>query len=299
MRVFDQDTERTLLCHLSSVRDTDPSARCCHFGFASMAENRRPSVTMFASALKILPESYGAKIYACRDGDMFLLMDGLTPQRCMRVAAEVSQEERGSREFPVVDLFEIGSQWAGLEKTIRRKTKSKQEGNAMPTQAIHRSQEVIEDVLSNCEPGALDSIDKRRDSRRSPLVMVADDDFLLRTLAGNVLIPDYEMVFAVDGKDAIQQYVEHAPDILFLDIGMPTIDGFEVLEELRKVDPKAFIIMFSGKKTKEHVLKASNLGAKGFLGKPFTRMKLFEQLEKSPYVRQKVVGARPQEVEVI
>ena len=83
-------------------------------------------------------------------------------------------------------------------------------------------------------------------------------------------------------------YVNKAPDVLFLDIGLPDINGHDVLERLFKLDPQAYVVMFSGNGDRENVLKAVELGAKGFVGKPFTQEKLIQYIEKSPFIQEKL-----------
>jgi two-component system chemotaxis response regulator CheY len=73
--------------------------------------------------------------------------------------------------------------------------------------------------------------------------------------------------------------------VLFLDIGLPDIDGLKVLERIFKLDPQAYVVMFSGNGSKEHIMRAVELGARGFVGKPFTKEKLFQYIEKSPFVQ--------------
>ena len=82
-------------------------------------------------------------------------------------------------------------------------------------------------------------------------------------------------------------YVNKAPDVLFLDIGLPDINGHEVLEKLFKLDPDAYVVMFSGNGDKENIMKAVELGAKGFVGKPFSQEKLLQYIQKSPFIQEK------------
>ena len=78
------------------------------------------------------------------------------------------------------------------------------------------------------------------------------------------------------------QYVTHAPDVLFLDIELPDITGHDVLQKVLEMDPDAFVIMLSGNGNKENIFKAMKTGAKGFVGKPFTKDKLLQYILKCP-----------------
>ena len=82
-------------------------------------------------------------------------------------------------------------------------------------------------------------------------------------------------------------YVNKAPAVRFLDIGLPDIDGHTVLKKVFEIDPDAYVVMFSGNGDKENVMKAVKTGAKGFVGKPFTKDKLYQYIDKSPFVQTK------------
>jgi len=112
-----------------------------------------------------------------------------------------------------------------------------------------------------------------------------EDDLFSQRLVANVLQSKFELTMAEDGQGAIMGYVKHAPDVLFLDIGLPDIDGHAVLEKLFQIDPQAYVVMFSGNGDKENVMKAITLGAKGFVGKPFSEDKLLQYIHKSPFIQ--------------
>ena len=66
-------------------------------------------------------------------------------------------------------------------------------------------------------------------------VLVADDKVLGRELARTILEQEGHLVFeARDGSEALQNAQQHLPDLIFLDLHMPAMDGFEVLDELRR-----------------------------------------------------------------
>ena len=147
--------------------------------------------------------------------------------------------------------------------------------------------EATQSIFENMGADQLVSIAQRRDARTDVVAMVVDDDQISRTLMSNVISKTYRYIYARDGREALNTYVENAPDVLFLDIGLPDINGHEVLESLFQIDPEAYIIMFSGRKDKDTMMKSLELGAQGFVGKPFTRDKVSHYIRQSPYVQQK------------
>ena len=75
-------------------------------------------------------------------------------------------------------------------------------------------------------------------------------------------------VKAFDGKQAILAYQQNQFDLVFLDLRMPILNGFNVLTQIKKINPDAYVIIVSGDATAENVKQIYKLGAKGFIVKP-------------------------------
>lgn len=73
---------------------------------------------------------------------------------------------------------------------------------------------------------------------------------------------------ASNGKEALEQYKQHHPDVILLDINLPFIDGLSVAEEIRKHDQTVKIIMLTAHTEKEKLLKATELKLTKYLVKP-------------------------------
>ncbi len=105
---------------------------------------------------------------------------------------------------------------------------------------------------------------------RHPLhVMVVEDDPLTRRVVANAFKSNYALITAQAADEAIAQYMLHAPDVVFMDIGLPDASGFDVMEQILEIDPEAYVVMFSGNSYLDNVTKALNSGAAGFVAKPF------------------------------
>lgn len=131
----------------------------------------------------------------------------------------------------------------------------------------------------------VDSIASRRKRREEPLVMLVEDDRFTAHYASNILNTKFDLVVCKDGESAIEQYIENAPDILFLDIHLPGMTGHQVLQAIQAVDPGAFVVMLSVDTLRESIQLASSLGASNFIKKPFTKERLIGAVNNSPYVR--------------
>ena len=117
-------------------------------------------------------------------------------------------------------------------------------------------------------------------------ILVVDDVPLNQLLVEKMLARfNFRVRKAANGREAIAQMVEEKPDLVFLDIMMPVMDGFQLLEVVRErkdwADVK--IVVLSALDSNQDIVKAFNLGAKDFITKPIVLSKLLitvaEQLQ--------------------
>ncbi|MTI85590.1 MAG: response regulator [Firmicutes bacterium] len=113
------------------------------------------------------------------------------------------------------------------------------------------------------------------------LILTADDAKFMRVNLGNILKKlGHEIVEAENGQEAVEKYQENNPDLVTMDITMPEMDGLEAVKEIKKIDPKAKIVMVSAMGQKEMVLEAIQSGAMDFVVKPFQEDRIREVLDK-------------------
>jgi len=86
---------------------------------------------------------------------------------------------------------------------------------------------------------------------------------------------------AENGNVAVEKYKELTPDLTTMDITMPEMDGITAVKEIRKVDPKANIIMCSAMGQQAMVIDAIQAGAKDFIVKPFQPDRVLEAVRKA------------------
>lgn len=121
----------------------------------------------------------------------------------------------------------------------------------------------------------------RRRGRCPAHVLVVEDDPLTRRVVVGALGEAHAMITEENAKGAVASYLLHAPDIVFLDIGLPDIDGFSVLDQIMTIDPDAFVVMFSSHDDTQTIDKALAAGAKGFVSKPFKKEALRSYIQGS------------------
>lgn len=99
-------------------------------------------------------------------------------------------------------------------------------------------------------------------------LIVVDDDRLVVDSLGIILgaQPGIEVVGSgTDGRDAVELYARHAPDIALLDIQMPACDGLRAAAQILDRDPRARIVFLTTFSDDEYIVRALKLGARGYL----------------------------------
>lgn len=100
-------------------------------------------------------------------------------------------------------------------------------------------------------------------------ILIIDDDPALRQLVVNTLRQEgYHMLTAADGPEGLRQMYEGHPDLIVLDIRMPTMDGWTVCQRIREVS-NIPILMLTAEGDPEEIVKGLDLGADDYLVKPF------------------------------
>lgn len=113
------------------------------------------------------------------------------------------------------------------------------------------------------------------------LLIVDDSNIIRKKIERSCNIPDLEVVgSASNGVDAIELFKQHQPELVTMDITMPTMDGIECIEELNKINKKSLILVISALNDKATAIQALKRGAHGFLCKPFNDETLNEALQE-------------------
>jgi two-component system response regulator AtoC len=102
-----------------------------------------------------------------------------------------------------------------------------------------------------------------------PKILVIDDDVSIsETLELYLTEEGYDVVTAHTGTDGLNQFVKHSPDVVILDIRLPDIDGFTVLEDLREENENVKVIMITAHHDMDSTIKAMKEGAFDYIHKP-------------------------------
>lgn len=108
------------------------------------------------------------------------------------------------------------------------------------------------------------------DKVRSKVLIIDDEEVVLDSCTQILEGGDYEIATTMDGTFGLEMVREFHPDIVFVDLMMPGISGFEVLDKIDKFDPTIVTIVITGYATVDSAVEAIKKGAYDFLPKPFT-----------------------------
>lgn len=115
------------------------------------------------------------------------------------------------------------------------------------------------------------------DGRGGRVLVVDDEPQILRALATNLRARGYEVDLSPSGEDALHRAAEHPPDVVILDLGLPGIDGIEVVRGLRGWSSVPIIVL-SVRDAEREKVDALDAGADDYVTKPFGMNELLARL---------------------
>ncbi len=129
-------------------------------------------------------------------------------------------------------------------------------------------------------------INRRVTPSAGTTVLIVDDSRTVRRLMCGMLHQSgYRTLEAVDGAQGIELARNHKPNLIFMDVMMPGMDGFQATRKLQThVDTQDIpVIIISGNRQETIQTWVQKIGAKGFMAKPFERGEFFRRLESAIY----------------
>ncbi|MBN2297373.1 MAG: response regulator [Deltaproteobacteria bacterium] len=110
---------------------------------------------------------------------------------------------------------------------------------------------------------------------KKPTILIADDNRDVNEVVKSTLCEyGYDVIQAYNGREAIDAFSKHRPDLVFLDYRMPEMDGIDSLVEIKKIDENATVVFITGEGSEDVAVKAMKAGANDYITKPISLTEL-------------------------
>lgn len=112
---------------------------------------------------------------------------------------------------------------------------------------------------------------------KQTILIIEDENTICNFISTTLAANDYKVLKALSGKEAISSFSSYCPDVILLDLGLPDMDGLDVLKQIRSWSSVPIIIVSARDQEKEKVT-ALDLGADDYITKPFGTSELLARI---------------------
>jgi DNA-binding NarL/FixJ family response regulator len=118
-------------------------------------------------------------------------------------------------------------------------------------------------------------MERKVSTMNGTVIIIDDEEDILELLSEYLLLEDFDVLgVGNDGLKAVNLYKEYKPDFVLMDVSMPNYDGIYGLENIKKINPDAKVIILTGNSEKAITEKLTELNATKILSKPYPIEKL-------------------------
>ncbi len=125
------------------------------------------------------------------------------------------------------------------------------------------------------------------------ILIVEDDPYISHFLNMSLQQEGYQMIMTSKGQEAMKLFYQHHPDIIILDLGLPDMDGLDIIKEIRDYSSVPIIVV-SARLEEQEKIKALDLGANDYVVKPFYMGELLARIR----VARRIVKNNREELKV-
>ncbi len=284
MIVIEEHADVTLMRKLESLRHVEKTPRAIELRYSEVDAELRPSPTeLLEAAEHAFPEAAGdAQMFVLGDGDVVILLEQASGKQLREFRALLPL---GS-EF-VLKFYEFRYDLNQVLVRVQQKLDQAREkaqrdrAEAQRLMQLKKRTQILSFTPSTIE---VERIRKARQGRGTPELLIIEDDVFSRRLLENILPKRMHVTSVGEPDEALQRYALVVPDVVFLDINLPDVNGHELLDKILAIDPDAYVVMISGNSDRENVIRAMSHGARGFIAKPFSRDRVNDYLSRCPTI---------------
>lgn len=302
MEVITGDAEQALFKYIESIAYNVDSWECVHIAFSKLedfflkkhkdhetavSQHREMAMRLVSAVLCDPLKGQEGKIFVCFDNDVFAIFRP-DDEQVLEHMKSFSETFIAKDIKDIYTVYNLGQKAVDLNRLLHQKQKQA---------AIDKLEKANTSQKFNIfnENINIEMLERKLASRKHRVhdyILVVDDDELYTTMVKNALSEYYQVFTAATGREGIMQYIEKAPDILVLDIHLPDMDGLEILEDVMSLDRDAYVLMLSADSISENIIKAKEIGAVGFITKPFSKEKMIDSIRKCPTISTKKLKKR-------
>ncbi|MFO0389420.1 MAG: response regulator transcription factor [Alphaproteobacteria bacterium] len=268
MRIHTENTTsfiHNLTTAISKDHKSLEAWHCLHIGHNE--ENIAGCRTAIISQIKKTHTDIDCDLVHCADNDVLFISRDLQDAQLYAIADEfINAASLSEGTTSGCTFYDMSTDWKNVRELLLTKTDASRP--ALQKANTHNFGETaaLEAIFAEAK--------KLRKARMPLHIMVVEDDPLTRRITASAFKENYAIITAANAHDAVANYLLHAPDIVFLDIGLPDASGFDVLHQIMASDKDAYVVMFSSNSYLDNVTTALASGASGFIAKPFKKEKM-------------------------
>ena len=192
-------------------------------------------------------------------------------------------EFKGVKRF--FDILDLSIHWKHLIKLMdlitlphAKAAEPKGEGVSIKPNAV-----TPDDFKISLSREIVTHLKTSRQTRPRPVLLLVEDNPVVLQIAKAVVEKHFDVVMAETVRQALVYYQRHLPDMVFLDIQLPDGNGVELLEQILDADNEAYVIMLSSDTQKAKIIETLEMGAKGYIPKPFAEQDLLDAINEYLY----------------
>lgn len=111
-----------------------------------------------------------------------------------------------------------------------------------------------------------------------PVILVVDDQDFSRKLLMEMISRNFTCYAASSVQQAVSLYAEYVPNIVFLDIEIPDVNGHDFAKFIKKYDPTSYIVMVTANNYEKDIIRARENKVQGYIMKPYSKQKIMDAI---------------------
>jgi two-component system chemotaxis response regulator CheY len=281
--VINHNTAQEFLAWLKTAAGNQSAVSILYFRFATTG--RVPGEESMLEAIVPVLAGRKASVFVFKDGDAIIVWGGTQKAVLAQVSNALYRYFNFAPELQLHHYYDLHAHGEELRAICHQKMEGAVEelmaNNAAAVAPSHRQSQ--EPTITLGPPTArqlmkFTRLAAQRKTRWKPEILVVEDQTFSRKLLQNMLDKIYTTYAAADAVSAYELHLQHAPDVLLLDIELPDVNGHALAKAIREFDANAFIVMVTANHYLEDVNQARENGAKGFIVKPYSIQKVLDAI---------------------